>query len=347
MWRLLIGAVVLSYAALPAASQSLPSKKEAAVLLQKAAEATNLRASDTPAFHLVAHVHHDSAGYRADGAYELLWASPDRYREDFRVQAGQDMIAESDVALADRFYTARNTAVESFSLWRVRRAVRSVHWFFFEGAKAKVRRVYPATVADKMSICVDAALVFKDSRTCFDPSTLKAISLSLKTSDVQAEFSDFSDLGDKRYPRHIVLKEFGDAVEVKVDVLDRVAEFDPNVFVPSRECITRDWCSKPIAKGTWPDPWTSQRLTTMYSPSLVAYYLLVGQDGRVKKSAPMQAAMKDADLRVESWLATVRYPVELCNGQPIEYEIVIQPLPHHPVASGTVQIIGASPPRPF
>jgi hypothetical protein len=222
--------------------------------------------------------------------------------------------------------------------------VRSVHWFFFEGAKAKVRRVYPATAAGKTSICVEAS----DSETCFDPSTLKTISVSFKTSDVQAEFSDFSDVGDKRYPRRIELREFGDAIEVKVDVLDRVAEFDPNVFIPSRESIARDWCSKPVTRGTWPDPWASPMLTMMSSERLVAYYVLVGQDGRVKKSAPMQAAIKEVDSRVESWLATVRYPVESCNGKPIEHETVNQPLLHHPqLGSGTVQIIGASPPRPF
>jgi hypothetical protein len=186
--------------------------------------------------------------------------------------------------------------------------------------------VYPATVAGKISICVEAPLASKDSKTCFDPSTLKAISLSLKTSEVEAEFSDFSDVGDKRYPRHVELREFGDAVEVKVDVLDRVAEFDPNVFVPSRESIARDWCSEPVIRGTWPDPWASPMVAMMSSRRLIAYYVLVGRDGRVEKSAPMQAAIKDVDSRVESWLATVRYPVELCNGKPIEHEIVFQPL---------------------
>lgn len=346
MWWLLVGAGLLSLAALPAASQSLPSKKEAAVVLQKAADATDLRAPDTPPFHLVAHVHHESAGYRADGVYELLWASPDRYRENFTMQVGQDTIAESDVAWTDKFYTARNTPVESLSLWRVRRTVRSIHRFFFGGDKAKVRRVYSATGAGKMLICFDAPLSNEDqkSRTCFDPSTLKAVSLSLKTeppplswpgptraavadSEVQAEFSDFTDVGEKRYPRHINLREFGDAVEVRVDVLDRVAEFGSNVFVPSPESVARDWCSEPVTKGIRSYPLVPP--VTMSPPlRLIAYYVLVGRGGRVEKSAPLHPAIKGVDSQVESWLASVRYPVDLCNGKPIEYEIVIQPPLH-------------------
>jgi hypothetical protein len=41
-----------------AAGQSLPTKKEAELFLQKAGKAADLRANDTPPFHLVATVHY-------------------------------------------------------------------------------------------------------------------------------------------------------------------------------------------------------------------------------------------------------------------------------------------------
>src|SRR2546427_12097862 len=88
-----------------ACAQSLPTKKEAEALLQRAAEAADLRDKDTPPFHLVARIHYEIGGHPFDGSYELFWASTDRHREDFSM----DTARETEVALWDRLYVLRNT----------------------------------------------------------------------------------------------------------------------------------------------------------------------------------------------------------------------------------------------
>src|ERR1700739_3916973 len=75
-------------------AQSLPSKKEATVLLQKAMDMAMLKAEGAP-FHLVAKIHYEAYSRTSDGTYELLWSAPDRFREEFRL----DTLGETDVVI--------------------------------------------------------------------------------------------------------------------------------------------------------------------------------------------------------------------------------------------------------
>jgi len=98
------------------AAQSLPSKREAVILLQKAGEQTLLAVPGRPSFHIVAKLHHVVGTNSFEGSYELLWATPERFREEFRLgDAG-----ETDVALEDKIYVLRNTPTPIDTLFLIR-----------------------------------------------------------------------------------------------------------------------------------------------------------------------------------------------------------------------------------
>lgn len=87
-------------------AQTLPTKQEAEDLLQKAAEAADLWTSDAPPFHLFASVHYELAGQPSDGTYDLLWVSPDRYREHFTMRTANEV----QIAAGNKLYISRNTS---------------------------------------------------------------------------------------------------------------------------------------------------------------------------------------------------------------------------------------------
>jgi outer membrane lipoprotein-sorting protein len=83
-------AVLLCLVTTTVQAQSLPSKKEATALVQKAMETTKLKVEGVP-FHLVAKIHYEAYSRTSDGSYELLWSAPDRFREEFRLDTAQLM----------------------------------------------------------------------------------------------------------------------------------------------------------------------------------------------------------------------------------------------------------------
>src|SRR5271165_6105607 len=100
---------------LPTKAQSLPSKEEAISLLQRAFEGMKLQEAGTPPYHLVARVHIEMEGTFRDGVYEVLWAAPDRFRENFKIEA----LAETDLVLSDKLYVFRTSPLVMFPFYAV------------------------------------------------------------------------------------------------------------------------------------------------------------------------------------------------------------------------------------
>lgn len=324
-------------------AQSLPTKDEAAILLEKAAQAANLRANDASSFHLVAQVHYEIGSQTSDGVYELSWASPDRYREDFRMQGA----AEIEIAAEDKLYILRNTPALSLPFWSVRNALRSAK-NFFPGPKSKIRRVYPAQVSGELLTCVDFGDERSQRQACINPTTNQAVSLSFAAIPPQGplsmttkelkhlhdlEVSDFVDVGTKRYPTRIHRQEQDEKLEIKIETLKQVMTFAEGEFTPQAGAVAYDWCSSPVAKGTIQIDF--QPILELDPPgAVVAYYVVVGTDGRVKKWASSRSGGKYVDERMATRFRDARFPIFSCGSKPIEYETmfnapILMRLPHY------------------
>src|SRR5580698_9952433 len=108
--------LVLAQVVLPTAAQTLPSKKNMAALVQAAKSQRTLMAPGSPPFHLIANIRYTEGTQTASGKYEMLWADPAHFRQEFRIGD----ISESDVANGDMLYVLRNTPYERYSVWRVK-----------------------------------------------------------------------------------------------------------------------------------------------------------------------------------------------------------------------------------
>lgn len=86
-------------------AQSLPSKKQASDLLATAEKTTTLTAPGDAKFHYIARFYYVAGSFSADGTYEVLWAAPDRFRQEFRLGKlmGSVVVSKGEV------YDSRNT----------------------------------------------------------------------------------------------------------------------------------------------------------------------------------------------------------------------------------------------
>jgi len=312
-------------------AQSLPTKSEAVVLLQNAELATNLRAGDAPPFHLVAQIHYELGAQSTDGAYELSWASPDKYREEFRMERA----AEVELAAGDKLYVLRNSQGASLPYWTVRSTLRSFK-NAFPGPKSKIRKVYATQVGAELLTCIDFGEEFSPKQACISPGTNELVSLDsahllpgpasgtakeLKHLD-DISLNQFMDVGAKRYPTRVRLELFDEKLEIKIQTLKQVTTFAEGVFTPPANAVAYDWCPNPVEKGT--KQIDNEPLLQQEPPGIaIAYYVLVGTDGRVKKWTPSRSGGKYVDEREGTRLQDARFLIHLCGSKAIEYETVL------------------------
>jgi hypothetical protein len=314
-----------------AAPQSFPTKREAALLLQKAGEAADLRASDTPPFHLVATVHYTIGPQAFDGKYELLWASPDQFRETFKMGPAE----EKEIALGDKLYILRTTQALSLPLWSVRDALRSIKRYFAEAGK-NVSKVRASQSSKNNQYCVDSFDDFSRTQTCFDLATNETVYLdfglfpserAVYSAEVKQmyrlELNDFAALGERRFPLHISRQRLDEKLDIRVETFAKVKTFVAGLFEPPAGTEAHDWCSSPVPAGSLQIDRGS--LFKVDPPgSVFAYYVLVGRDGRAEKSVPIREGGSFVDVRMAERLRMARFPILSCGGNPIKYETVVE-----------------------
>src|SRR5579862_2191429 len=315
---LLLVCAGVALTALRASAQTLPSKKEAAAMMQKAFAAMNLTSSGSPPFHLLAQVHYDLGGDGRDGIFELFWAAPDRWREGFKMER---VDPEIDIALGDKLYTLRRNASASLPLLRVRRVLHP--WGSNAvGRDFKVSKMAPEQLNGEQVTCFDSKWGVVEEHTCFDSPSNRIEETSYQgqggwTASLNGKRSDFVAVGDKRYPRHFVSHYFDENMDIKITTLAVGTDFPEGVFTPQVGAAVSEWCAAPVEKGE-----TSPGFgrITLHEPALVAYDLLIARDGKVKKSAPLRPADANEDAQLNAWFRDVKFPKKLCGANPIEYE---------------------------
>lgn len=311
-------------------AQTLLTKKEGEDLLQNAADAADLWASDTPPFHLLASIHYELGGRPSDGTYEILWASPDQYRVNFSMRTANEV----QVVSRDKLYVLRNTPSPTFPLWTTRMTLRSVKNYFLG---RKVRKVRSAQIGGLQRTCFDSGDDRFERENCFDPATNRPVSvtfadlpprgpLSHITKELkhlrELELGNFAPLGKKYYPLSIISNELDEKLAVTITTLEELKAIPEDAFAPLAGAQALDWCSKPTAKGTLQFP--SGILGELDPPgSMFPYYVLVGRDGRAQKSMPMRSAGPHIDDQMAARLRMSKFPIQSCGGNAIEYETVV------------------------
>ena len=344
MVRRLILIASLSLATLAYAQQTtappLPSKNDAAAILQKAEEQTRINSAGRPPFRLIAKLHYTSGKTTMDGAYEVLWQAPDRFREEFALGP----FSESDVAVPGKLYVRRNTPLPALALWRLR-MLTSLPTLHADVPLAQIAKVLHQKNSAGSVWCFELAPPFAPDKECVDALTGGLISVSRKGPGALAE-DHFVAVGSSNYATHMLSTIGNDSIEVNVDRLEPVDGFADGIFSPPNNATYSDWCPNPSAT---PDDGQELRILTAmvfsvpgFTPlrerdmtgyylgpefpprtrDLTGYYLKVGTDGAIELAAEMHP--DGTARRIELVGASnVRLPVHSCAGTPIEYETVM------------------------
>jgi hypothetical protein len=300
-------------------AQSLPSKKEATALLQKAMDMAKLKVEGVP-FHLVAKFHYEAYSRTSDGAYELLWAAPDRFREEFRL----DTLSETDVVVGDKRYVLRTGPALQLGLWRLRSLLNSPLAKLAE-PKLQVSKVWSSSGVNA-GVCMSVSNALIEKQACFDPASSAVVSVkvaSRNNSNIEMRLDDFVAVGPKRYPRHQFSHMGAETLDVKLDNVEQASQFADGAFVPPAGATVFQWCPDAVQRASMYPP----RISIGMPPSGVeslAYYLLIGRDGLVVKSIPLLVPSQRTEKQTTQWLQKAKFPIMVCHGQPIDYERIYE-----------------------
>jgi hypothetical protein len=326
---------VCGAAVVEAAAQSVPSKRETSELVFKARQQWYLTAKDAPPFHIVASFRYVYGAIVKNGTYELLWADPERFREEFRL--GDD-IGETDLAMEGKLYVNRNTKFLSYPLWRV----REMMFLPVTPAWAKFEKAIPVHSIKQEG--PNLLTVEMDSQSGSDRVRLDFPSNKILSEETKMERGRFKksslddsfvDFGGARYPRHFLFHLKDETVEINVSKLENADSFGDSVFVPPANATSRDWCADPTTRierlpGTYGANGqlrTGLLIQDFHFPEgpQSALYYLVGPDGHVELLASLNADATATEGSPDKMLnSKTRLPVRTCSGKPIEYELVTQ-----------------------
>jgi hypothetical protein len=317
-------------------AQSVPTKQEASDLIFQAGQQRFLTANGAPPFHLVAHFRYVVGTTAQTGTYELIWAEPERYREEFRL--GDD-VGETDLAMDGKLYVFHNTSYLTYQLWRI----RSLMLLPVKPSWAKLEKERPVhSVKQDGPNLVTVELDSKPgrNRVQLDLATRKIVSEETSTDQGQIKKSslsdDFEDFGATRYPRHILFTLRDQTMEINVTKLESADTFGDTVFVPPANATSRDWCADPQIQKRL--PWAA---STPVSPALLvtiqdfkwnaqnngAHYVLIAADGLEEKMVRLYPDGKAEEIALgKNPKDRPVMPIMICGGKPIEFEYVTQEL---------------------
>ena len=318
------GAVLL---AAGARAQGVPSKKEMSELIYEAHSHRYLTTKDAAPFHLVAKFRYAYGGVTKTGTYELLWAGPERYREEFRL--GDD-IGETDLALDDKLYVHRNTNFIPYPLWRIRRllALPDSSLRFQYGAQHPVQSIQQVA-ANVLLVKVEDEHTKHYVRTDLTGNEIVSEESSVEEKKLKESlaFDTFENFGPVHYPRHILFSLNDETMEVNVTKVERVETFGDNVFMPPADATEQDWCAAPTLKLS-----PLNHLDAPYivmAPSLDqhkmegTYYYEFSADGHLEKVAKLLPDGTATELKVNPKERDSRpFPVRTCAGKPVPHYLI-------------------------
>jgi hypothetical protein len=329
---LAIAIFILTICALPAAAQSLPSAKDASVLVAKAQEQKRLTGPGATPFHILAKIHFTVGKASIDGAYEVLWESADRYREEFRLGS----LSATYLALQDKQYIRRNTPALTYPQWRVR-MLMGFPSYTYDVPKPDIVKVYQSQIGSEDVICADVK--FAGTR-CFSHAG-EIVSSEWKSTQGKPMIArlgedSFVDIGEARFPSHILSTISDETLEVRLEKVELVTHFADATFVPPDGASAYDWCAQPEV-GTQPKDSRFVPMTFVggqlfqgplflaapaFSFKVSALYVQTGADGHIEKMMETYPDGSAKDLMTKM-VRESRLPIHSCAGKPIEFEEII------------------------
>jgi len=298
------------------ASANEKAEEEVRPLLKAAAERSLLRADRQFPFRLDASFSgHGLRARRLDGRYSWLLTSNGDWAKQLAFADYNDL----QIGRGDTVWVKRSVDFQPLQAALVQNAFRVRQ--YLDHAGNTIERYYTVTEHHRKLRCADISRGRQHHTACIDPDgNLSKIKQGVR---VEYEYSDYRAVGEKFVPYKIVVTKAGTVLlEISVDKFSTGEDVLRNFPDPPEGAIQRAGCLAPTL------PVLKNQLRVDY-PSLaldasrqghVILYLLVGSDGKVRKTVVTQSAGELLDSSVLDAARHAEYEPATCGNVPVESE---------------------------
>jgi len=326
--------------------QSADAREKALQLFQKALAVSDIRASGSQPFEMVGVIEVSEGPHKsAKGSYSLLWAAPDRWREEIhfadytRVRVGKkggywqlrsidyEPLTISDLDGAFGYF-------QKLRHWAQPGSIAGVQEIDFKDAEIAGAKSECALLTEGHTFQFDGKTSkYKTTTTyCFNASNGGLAStaewVSSGSPGAAHEYSDFVAFAGKIVPSTILVRH-SDAPRVAFHMSQIVAvnKVDPTMFVPPPGAQEWDTCAEVqdtlrLVKQLLPRYPMEARVDGISGEVYV--YAVVGTDGRLHKMKVLASPALSLSSSTLQALKGWRYQPAACDGKPVAVETFLK-----------------------
>src|ERR1041385_8574742 len=302
--------------------------KEAADLITRTKQISDIRADGAPAFHLKAQIRiTKSDGTTNDGTYTEDWASPEMWRTE--ITAGN--FRQTEIA-KDRKVSILSTdpLLTDFISPRITAAHEHLLAFHLDGNWLLLDEWKPSKIEDRtagsLSLrCINVSSPWGwEAALCFDRNngTIQAKSTTKKEAPYGCTYGDYQNFGEKLFPRSIECFEAGRlALQTKIVELVNQPSPAPTLFCPLAGARDLTYCPH---EG-FPAKVLSANMPSFRVPAPVAVSFIVGPDAKPHDPVVTRSGGAEADKEALRGLPGWQFKAATCDGTAVasEMEIVV------------------------
>ncbi|MGC2170460.1 MAG: energy transducer TonB [Candidatus Sulfotelmatobacter sp.] len=302
-------------------------QQEAITRLEQAVSKTNI--FELPSFAMKANVQIEDHEKSVNGTYELLWNGPDQWREEITLPG----YTEVQTGAKETVWVQRSGDFIPVPIYQLRQAlgfgssagssqsIALVQLALTPGdtiKKTKERKEH----GDKLTCFAIESAQKQSSEICVNDSSDTIVRDPLLFAD-----SNLQPVAGKVFPRLLVLHH-ADKVVAKVNVVELVspAQFPPDTFTPPSGASPQAGCMNPLVPHliNRQAPEYPVIARQLHHEGTVSFDVLIGKDGAPRFRKLVESAGPDLDDSAQRALSQWRYAPAVCNGQPVEFETVLQ-----------------------
>ncbi len=305
------GLIAILVVAIQSASQGPP---ESLALLQRALEKSELRVGEAAPFRLIAEIQTRAADSKPQtGKYELVWISPERWREDIIVSG----VKETRIGGPGKVwrFPGRSPETEGISMRARELAFREK---LEAGAGDKISSPKERRVEGARLLCLKVKRAF-EIEYCFDSTS--GLLVRSKSGPRWVEFLDYKPAGNKLFPQRVV--EGGREV-VRILAIETNIQPDASLFDLPPGVAAEPGCQYPkfpkVVKMVDPEMPTGLRGGT--AMAVVAGWVTV--DGSIEDVRILRSGGPGADSAALKAVRQWKFQPATCDSTPVRYKIAIE-----------------------
>jgi hypothetical protein len=299
------------------------NQAEAEKLLRAAGELTDIRATGSHAFRLVARVKvFDEKAQATEGTYSLVWKGPTDWQDKLRLGG----FSQERTAVVDKLFFSRSTPAFTLEVSDLLKLLEFPNLLRFSlDAKAqKLRaRMRNGSREREVELTLPGRSAWKT--IFFDASSAAPTRVEYKGSHFGYRFENYVEFNGHQYPH--TLTQFNSKmplIQVQVQELIEVIH-DTALLVPRQNANWFHWCPHPVpanpldAGKVHPIPWPL-RDDALKRP--VTIYGFIGTDGIWHNLTVVKTAGEEVDSYWMDVMLQEHFSPARCGEAPVEQESV-------------------------